>query len=299
MEKRSLGAHVVEKLLKIRNSGCFDSTENADAHMKERSLVEDLPYTLPNKRYASEVRLTEFGGRQIVRFSPSEKAERIVLYIHGGAYVHEMSPQHIGFCDRICTGLNADVVAPIYGLAPNHTCEEAYELVTSLYLEEKKKGLPMVMMGDSAGGGFVAGFVQDLSHQGIEPPEKVCLMSPWVDITMPSDYSKLQKVDPMLDAPGLREIGSIWAGDMDVKDPRVSPIYGDLSDFPESLLFVGTHEIFCDDVQEFHRKLVQSGRPSQLIVGTGMNHVYPLLPIPEAKEAMRTIVGFIADRHVL
>lgn len=293
MEKRSLRAWAIEKLLKVINNGCFATKENAVQHMEERSLVEDEPYTLPKKKYQSNIRLEEYEGYKVIRFSPRHEASKTTLYIHGGAYVHEITPSHVRFCDNLCVKGNVSVVAPIYGLAPNHTWKDAYAFISSLYLNECEAGKPIIVMGDSAGGGLAAGFIQQLSQNNMKLPEKVCLLSPWVDITMPSDYSALEKVDPMLGVPGLIEMGRVWAGELDTKDPRVSPVYGDMSAFPNCMLFVGTREIFYPDVRRFHEILKQAKRPVGLVVGAGMNHVYPLYPISEANKALKIVLDFL------
>ena len=293
MSNRSLAAWTAEKILALINTGCFDSREKACRYMDRRSRVEDRPYRLPLRIYRSKVGLTDFEGHRIIRFCPEKAADKTVIYLHGGAYVQEISYFHVSYCDKLCSDAGVNVVVPIYKLAPNHTWEEAYGLLTKLYLNEQEKGKPVVMMGDSAGGGLAAGFVQYLSEQKISLPDKVCLFSPWVDASMSSDYSDYVKKDPMLGVEGLREMGRVWAGNLDNKDPKISPLYALLSDFPKTLLFVGTREIFYPDVIRFHEKLLQSGCKSELVTGNGMNHVYPLYPIPEARKARKAVVSFL------
>jgi len=253
--------------------------------MKRRSRVEDRPYKLPFMFYRSRVELTEYEDVQVIRFYPKQKASKTVLYLHGGAYVQQISFFHIRYCDTLCYAANVNIVIPLYKLSPNHTWEETYSFLASLYADEK----PDVIMGDSAGGGLAAGFVQTLSDK----PSKVCLLSPWVDVSMKSDYSDYVKKDPMLGVDGLREMGRIWAGNLDASDQKISPLYGAFDDFPETLIFTGTREIFYPDVLKFHQKLVQAGLKTELVTGMGMNHVYPMYPIPEARKALETVIRFL------
>ncbi len=292
MKNRSFAAWAAEKTLKLINTGCFDSVEKAQKYMKRRSRIEDKPYRLPFRLYRSNVEITEFQGNQVIRFSPKNESAKTVFYLHGGAYVQQISFFHICYCDVLCSEANVNFVIPLYRLAPNHTWEETFDFLLNLY----NANHPAVIMGDSAGGGLAAAFVMYLSEQGIALPEKVCLLSPWVDISMSGDYSDYENKDPMLGVDGLREMGRIWAGNLDSKDPKVSPLYGNLENFPETLLFTGTREIFYPDVTAFYRKLVQAGRTVELIVGNGLNHVYPLYPIPDAKSAHKAVVDFISDK---
>ena len=293
MPERTLAAWAAEKTLRLINTGCFNSVGKARRYMRRRSRVEDRPYRLPLRIYRSRVELTDYEGHSVIRFCAVGDAPRTVIYLHGGAYVQEISYFHICYCDNLCRSANVNVVVPLYKLAPNHTWEEAYNFLTSLYLSEQKKGKRIVMMGDSAGGGLAAAFVQHLSEQKIKLPEKVCLFSPWVDASMSSDYSDYVKKDPMLGVEGLAEMGRVWAGDLDPKDPKISPQYASIHDFPETLLFAGTREIFHPDIVSFHNKLLQAGIKTVLITGKGMNHVYPLYPIPEAGKARKAAVEFI------
>ena len=111
---------------------------------------------------------------------------------------------------------------------------------------------------------------------------------------MSGDYDV--EFDPMLGVDGLRKMGETWAGNLDPKDYKVSPLFGQVSKLPKTTLFVGTHEIFYPDVVKFHDKLKNNGGDAELIVGEEMTHVYPVYPlVPESKEAFRKIVEIILD----
>lgn len=70
-------------------------------------------------------------------------------------------------------------------------------------------------------------------------------------------------------------------------------MFGNNIGLPNMLIFVGTHEIFYPDISKFYQKLKSANVPVQLIVGNKMDHVYPIYPIPEAKEAIALIVKTI------
>lgn len=125
-------------------------------------------------------------------------------------------------------------------------------------------------------------------------PKNLIVMSPWVDVSMSGGpYEEYEQVDPMLGVAGLREMGKVWADDKSSKDPLVSPIFGNNVGLPNMLIFVGTHEIFYPDISKFYKKLKSASVQAQLIVGNKMDHVYPIYPIPEAKEAIDLIVRTI------
>ena len=226
-------------------------------------------------------------------FSGSDDPDRIVLYLHGGAYVNEINPAHILFCDKLAKEVNAAVYAPVYPLAPNHTYAETYRILESFYRDLQKDHKPVTLMGDSAGGGLAAAFSEYLAGIHLPEPEHLILFSPWVDVSMSGNYEAFVNADPVLGAEELRRMGEVWAGDLDPKDHKVSPLFGDVSGLPDTLIFTGTREIFYPDITAFFDKLKAAGVKAELIVGENMNHVYPLYPIPEAKSAVRTVVKTI------
>ena len=150
-------------------------------------------------------------------------------------------------------------------------------------------------MGDSAGGGLTIAFCQYIATLGLAQPSHLVGISPWVDVSMTtSDYNAYQATDPMLGAPGAAAMGKAWAGELDTKNYMVSPLFGDVTCLPDTTLFTGTREILCPDIVAFYEKMRAAGMNVKLIVGEGMNHVYPVYPIPEARRALQVIAEIIS-----
>ncbi|OQO07784.1 hypothetical protein B0A48_06575 [Cryoendolithus antarcticus] len=111
--------------------------------------------------------------------------ERIVLYVHGGAYYFGSVDEHRYQMQRHARKLKARVFAPRYRLAPQfpfpcglQDCIAAY-----LYLLQDFKPSQILFAGDSAGGGMVLSMLVTLRDQGIPLPAGTMLLSPWVDLT--------------------------------------------------------------------------------------------------------------------
>ena len=286
---------IVETALDKKHRQYVDDAGKADEHMMERAAEEDENYKIPKLIYHTKVESRDMFGCQIVTFNDVEDAERFVIYLHGGIYVNEIRNPHIIFCDKLAKKVNACVFAPIYPLAPNHTYEETYEIVEKLYKHLLEMDKPIIIMGDSAGGGLSAAFAEYLAVKDLPQPQNLILISPWLDVSMSGDYDEVE-FDPMLGVDGLREMGETWAGDLDSKDYRVSPLFGDVTKLPKTTLFVGTHEIFYPDVVKFYNKLKDNGIDAELNVGEEMTHVYAIYPlVPESKEAFNHIVEVILD----
>ena len=290
-------SNIMESALKHKDyKETTDDKDKAYELMEKRSIEEDETYEIPKLPYLTKVKSKNLFGCQMILFNESTTTERIILYLHGGAYVNEMANLHIIFCDKLAKKVNATVFAPIYPLAPNHTYEETYNIVENLYNLILKFNKPVIIMGDSAGGGLSASFCEYLGENDLTQPKHLILISPWVDVSMSGDYEEYEQLDPMLGVDGLREMGEAWAGDLDLKDYRLSPLFGDIKMLPRTTIFVGTHEIFYPDIIKFFNKLNDNGIDVEVNIGEEMTHVYPLYPmVPESKEAFKHIVEVILD----
>lgn len=216
----------MEKTLKHQNfKEHTGDKDKADEYMEQRSHEEDEQYEIPKLKYHTKVKSKEMFGCQMIIFNESLNTDKIILYLHGGAYVSEINMMHITFCDKLAKKTNATVFAPIYPLAPNHTYDETYTIVENLYNLILKFDQPVTIIGDSAGGGLSASFCEYLAANEITQPKHLILISPWVDVSMSGDYDDYIDLDPMLGVDGLREMGENWAGNLDTKDYKVSPLF--------------------------------------------------------------------------
>lgn len=284
---------IVEYALEKRHPEYLKSADAAREHMQKRSLEEDEEFKIPKRIYKSKVESKDMFSCQTLIFKGSKDCSQIVIYLHGGAYVNEIMIPHISFCDRLAKKVSGTVFAPLYPLAPNHTYDETYDILEKLYRHLLELDKPITIMGDSSGGGLSAAFTQYLAANDLPQPENLILISPWVDVSMSGKYDDVEK-DPMSGVEGLREMGRAWAGNLDLKDYKVSPLFGDVSNFPKTTIFVGTHEQIYHDVTNFYNKLKDNDINVELNVGEGMNHVYPVYPlVPESKEAFNHIVEII------
>ena len=271
----SFTAKIYEKILMFTKPSYMDSKDKADEFLASKK----------DKSPKSIFKSFDFEGMKVFHFGDRKSADRTIIFIHGGAYVNEINYQHFFYCYLLARKLNAYVLAPAYPLAPEHSFDEAFALITGLYRKYSNDNL--VLMGDSAGGGFVLSFCQHLNGIGLPQPENIVVFSPWVDVSMSDDYES--NSDPILGDIGLREIGKSWTGNADTKDSRVSPLYGDNRNLAKTLIFAGDNEIFYKDILKYALNLKRDDVDYKLIVGEGLFHIYPLFPMPEARTAFKEI----------
>ncbi|GAB7363150.1 hypothetical protein MBLNU230_g3435t1 [Neophaeotheca triangularis] len=113
------------------------------------------------------------------------EGDRVMLYIHGGAYYFGSVDEHRYQMQRHARKLKARVLAPRYRLAPQFPfpCGLYDCIATYLYLLEDFAPEQILVGGDSAGGGMTLSMLVTLRDQGIPLPAGTILLSPWVDLT--------------------------------------------------------------------------------------------------------------------
>ncbi len=202
---------------------------------------------------------------------------------------------HWKLINKIIQKTDARVIAPAYRRLPFATWREAFDFIVPLYREycEAHLDQKIILMGDSAGGGLCVALAERFKEDGIRIPDELILLSPWVDISMENEQIKeYEPRDPFLTLEQLVMCANYWRGDLNLHDPRISPIYGDVKGFHNVTVFVGTCELLYPDITKFF-SMIDEDLSNELIVGEEMNHVYPLFPIKEAEPAVEIIIQVI------
>ena len=286
IDGRSPQAIIVSHLL---TKSTMDDYNQGKGDKTDKSTVE-IPDGISFPR---EMRQYKVGTMQVFHMEPQDDSKPIVLYIHGGAYLHNFTEPHWKAIAEWAQTTGCGIVTPNYPLLYCYTAKDAHPLMMQLYkqLIEKYTAKRIIIMGDSAGGGFTLALAQEARNDSIDMPARLVLISPWVDVLGGDDA--LQENDTFLDAEVLRKVGADWAGDIDPRDPIISPLYGDMKGLPPTHLFTGTWEIFYTDIVKTHEKMKAAGVDAQLHVAPKMGHVYPIWPCPEGTKARQEIAQII------
>ena len=234
-------------------------------------------------------------GMQVFEMAPADDSKPVLLYLHGGAYIHNFDKNHWKSLADIAGQSGCGLVAPNYPLLPLHTATEAHRLILGLYadLVNRVPAHRIVVAGDSAGGGFALALAQEARDAGLPVPGRLILISPFVDIC--GGDESLQDKDTWLHVDACRACGHAWAGDLDEKDSKVSPLYGDMHGLPPTDIYSGTYDVLYTDIIKAYRKLRESGVDAELHTAEKFGHVYPLYPVREGKKARREIGRIISS----
>lgn len=228
-------------------------------------------------------------------------AERIVLHLHGGAYVMGSPRTHRGLAAAVSRTAYAQVLMPRYRLAPEHVHPAAVEDALAAYrwLVEDR-GFPaerIAVSGDSAGGGLSLAMLYAARDAGLPLPACYVGLSPWTDLAATGgSLRELDGVDPWLSADLVLPAARAYAGSYDLEDPAVSPLYGDLAGLPPMLVHVGSDEILLDDAVRLVERARAAGVDASVGVFPGLWHVFQAFPLPESRTSLRELGAFVR-RH--
>ena len=264
-------------------------------HIEEMRIANSKPYVMPKEwDYKTSVDKVAFGQHDCYILNAGK--ERAVLYLHGGAGIHQMTKYHYRFIRKMIEAEDVTVYLPIYPLAPVYTYKDTFPMLDFVYdlMLEKHDPSKITVMGDSMGGNLALSFPQTLIGRK-SMCGSIILMSPCLD--MSGEHPKLVEYDknePMLSINEIPICGKMWAGDADVHDPIISPINGPLEGLPKISVYVGTRELLLIDSERLRDRAQEEGHELSYNEWKGMSHVFPVQPIKEAKLVFPQIMADLA-----
>jgi monoterpene epsilon-lactone hydrolase len=269
-----------------------------------RSLVRFEPYSR---------RITRgLGVRDVASPVPGEwlmpagePHDRAILYVHGGAFIAFSPLSHRRLTTALvrASGVPAFVVA--YRLAPEYPFPAALDDVLAAFDALVARGIPpagIVLAGDSAGGGLVlsAGLALTSRATGASSPGGIIAYSPWTDLLATGDSirSNARSDDMLVGKHALESARNYAPTDDMLRDPLASPLYGNLTGFPPTLIFASESEILRDDAVRFAERARAAGARVELVLEPAMPHVWPIFfdVMPEAKRTIAHSAAFISMR---
>ncbi len=235
--------------------------------------------------------------------APGARVDRIVIYLHGGAFMLGSSRSYAGLAGLIGGSAGARVLVLDYPLAPEHPFPAAPEAVRAAWAALCAQGHDpgrMALAGDSAGANLAVGAALALRDAGGPGPAALGCISAYLDMThrRPSIAERAPR-DPFVSLATLEVPSRTYAPSADYADPRLSPIFADLSGLPPTLLLVGEDEAFHDDSVDFAELARRAGSDARVEVWPRMVHVWPLFaPMLAQGRRGAECLGTFLGRHM-
>jgi acetyl esterase/lipase len=233
-----------------------------------------------------------------------ENRNRLLINTHGGGYLY--NPGEAGTMESVSMAAygGIKIVSVDYRMPPDHPypaglddCMKVWR-ATAETNDPKKLGL----FGSSAGAGMALAMILRAKDEGLPLPAALAIGTPWADLTETGDTFKTNEwLDNVLVSYNgyLSRAARLYANGRDLKDPYLSPIYGDFSHFPPTVLASGTRDLLLSLTVLTHRKLRRATVEAELHVFEGMSHInYVLNPLaPESRELFTEWAKFF-DKHL-
>ncbi len=226
-----------------------------------------------------------------------ERRQGVILYLHGGGYTCGDLDYAKGFATTLAVQCGARVFCPAYRLAPEAPFPAALNDALEAYRYLLKKGYDsshITLCGESAGGGLCFALCLRLRDLGLPLPCGILAISPWTDLTASgTSYKENQDIDPTITQAQLNFYADCYADDR--SNPLVSPLFADLQGMPPTLTFVGSEEIMLSDSEDMHKKLLEAGCESRLVVKPERWHGYLLFNLEEDQKDFEQIGRFLTQ----
>jgi len=218
--------------------------------------------------------------RGLLTAAPGARTDRVLLWLHGGAFFLGSSNSYRDFAARASAASGVSVLVPDYRLVPEHPFPAAYDdTIAALDWLEAQGHAPahIAIGGDSAGGNLAVAAVQARLAASRPVPAGVWLLSPYLDLTHSGGTVQTRAhLDPFVDPATMPATAARYLDDLDPRDPRASPLFGTVEGFPPTLIQVGSDEALFDDAARFADKLRAAARPVAFQEWIAMIHVWPM-----------------------
>ncbi len=262
--------------------------------MSERMGVKIEPSTL------NGVRIYTITPNNI----PPENSKRLAIHVHGGCYV--LNPREASLPEAIFMAgfAHMKVISVDYRMPPEAFFPGALDDAMTVYKAQIKVLDPknIAVFGSSAGGALTLEMMLRAKKENLPMPGAIAPGTPMSDVTKKGDtFQTNAMLDNVLVSPdGFCDAATkFYANGQDLKDPMLSPIYGDLKGFPPTILTSGTRDLLLSNTVRMHRALRQVGTEASLQVFEGQSHAqyYRDDRVPEVKEAFEEISMFF-NKHL-
>jgi epsilon-lactone hydrolase len=235
---------------------------------------------------------------------PAEHSDKLLIHVHGGCYV--LSPGEAGTKEAILmAGIgHFKVISVDYRMPPEAYFPAALDDAMTVYKAALETSDPknVAVFGTSAGGALVLEMMLQAKQLGLPMPGAIAPGTPMSDVTKTGDtfYTNDMVDNVLVSRDGFCAAATtVYAHGHDLKDPLLSPVYGDMHGFPPAILTSGTRDLLLSNTVRVHRKLRRAGVEAQLEVYEGQSHAQYQSDdrVPETREAFGEITAFF-DKHL-
>jgi acetyl esterase/lipase len=249
------------------------------------------------------VEADEITGLYVEWLTPKTRMDgKLLLYLHGGAYVIGGCDMHRQMVSHIARAGRIRALLPEYRLAPEHRFPAAIDDAVAVFKSLLDMGIQaedIVFAGESAGGGLALATLLALRDAGDPLPAAAVLLSPFLDLTGSGDSMRTRATqDPWFRAQDLPIVANLYCEPHQRRFPLVSPVFADIEGLPPMFVQVGDDEILLSDSERITDACIAAGIEVELEVWPEMWHVFQVFVgnMPESRQAIDNVGRYIRSR---
>lgn len=291
----SLTTRVANQIFRLAVKSYRGSPDGFVRRFRLLTRISGARATVPSGVLCADATVAGVPGEWLVPHG----ARGTLLYLHGGAFVSGSPAMYRRFCATLAQRLSLRVFVPDYRLAPEHPFPAAPDDASAVYealAAELGRDEALVVAGDSAGGNLALGVLQQAALNGLRRATCAVLISPGLDMTG-SGVSLRQNArrDHMLSRHIIDHAIKTYMAGGDARDPRASPLFGQLAGLPPLLVTVSDSECLRDDALRLVAGVRDAGGVARLLSRPDAPHVWPVFInlLPEADEDLRHITSWV------
>ena len=251
--------------------------------------------------------------------APQSNPKRRILFMHGGAFLFGSAKGHRKYCDQLAKISNASVLSVNYRLLPKFgrnagitDTQKAYRWILENGPDDKTEPELLIVAGDSAGGNLAMMISSWSKNNAAHKPDAVISFSPFLDMTMNAPtFLRNMATDKIL-GEGLLGKGFGFLAKtplllrswvmllimrMSPSNPLASPLFGNLSGLPKTLIQASSNEMLLGDSIRYTNKAIEAGSDVKLQIWEDQMHDWHIfnMGVGSANQAWEEVSQFIDD----
>lgn len=228
----------------------------------------------------------------------------VLVYVHGGSFLYGAAPMVMDLAKHMAQASGMALVMPHYPLAPEHPCPTAVHAVRD-FLSDLSLAVPapIALFAEQAGANLALSALQSGPPELRRRVAAIVLMSPWLDLSLSSwSFLMNQMGDAHVHSRTTIELAvRLYLGDspdaMDATSPIASPLRGDLSGMPPTLVHACTSDLTLDDSRLLVTQLLEQGIAAELQEWPRVQHMWERYDPQFAQPGLQQSIGFLS-RHI-
>ncbi|MCW3807037.1 alpha/beta hydrolase [Plebeiibacterium marinum] len=290
---------IVRFIVRKMSKGMF----NADK-MDVKLIRQKLEKAYANHKVEKgvTVKYETYNGVEVAVFTPDvTKSNNIVYYVHGGGLVtgdrHTAGP----YSSQLALETGCKVVSCSYRLAPEDPFPAGFDdsYAVYKYLLENQPDSKISLIGESGGAYLSLVLALRARDEGVQCPSSVVINSIVADM---SDFIKRSdvKTETTVTVGGMKQLAEMYAPDMDLTNPYISPIYADFTNLPPVRIVYDKGELLAIDSEKVAEKAQKAGVKIELEAYKGCFHAFTTLgkDSPESKRELKESSRFMLESFV-